>query len=166
MDVLDQAMNVAERAEAAAGRVTLTLDLDEPGQRAAYAAALAVLQINGVDVESLALSQPADVVSGETRPAGDRPKEEAAETGSGQDSVEAGEGGEESAPDDERDPSIRRSYAEAVSELTTDEARQRAIVRDTYPRVRDLLRDGANVEAVAQIQYRRWAEEHLDTSRN
>ena len=36
------------------------------------------------------------------------------------------------------------------------------MVRETFPRVRDLILDGANVEAVAQIQYRRWVEDNPD----
>jgi hypothetical protein len=60
---------------------------------------------------------------------------------------------------------LRRSYADALAELTPDAARQQAVLQATFPHIRELLRDGANVEAVAQIQYRRWVEEHLDALR-
>ncbi|HEV2122790.1 MAG TPA: hypothetical protein VGW38_08455, partial [Chloroflexota bacterium] len=66
---------------------------------------------------------------------------------------------------DEQNAQLLKTYADAMSELTADEARRAVIIRDTFPRVAALLRDGANVEAVAQIQYRRWVEENLDTVR-
>jgi hypothetical protein len=158
MDVLAQASSVVERAEAGSGRVTLTLDLDDASQRAAYAAALAVLQIHGVD--PLTLTQ-----IGAGAPAGDvdvAPPPRAAQVDAAGDAeADAGAPGA-----DTNDASIRRSYAEALGELAPDATRKDQVLKDTFPRVRELLRDGANVEAVAQIQYRRWNEEHLDTLRN
>ena len=53
MDILSQALNVAEQAEAAGGAATLTFDLRKESHRAAYAAALAVLRIGGVDEDEL-----------------------------------------------------------------------------------------------------------------
>ena len=72
---------------------------------------------------------------------------------------------EEEDGEGEEDAALRRSYAEAVSELTPDAGRQARIVRDTFPHIRELLRDGANIAAVAQIQHQRWAEEHPDAAR-
>jgi hypothetical protein len=63
--------------------------------------------------------------------------------------------------DEAQDGSLRRDFATAIGSLTPEAGRREEIVRDTFPRVRELLRDGANVEAVAQIQYRRWIEENL-----
>jgi hypothetical protein len=151
MDVLAQASSVVERAEAGGGRVTLTLDLDDASQRAAYAAALAVLQINGVDPLALTEIAPATDIP---------PPPRAAETGDADEHPILDDGA------GMNDAAIRRSYAEALGELAPDDARKDLVLKDTFPRVRELLRDGANVESVAQIQYRRWNEEHLDTLRN
>jgi hypothetical protein len=156
MDVLSQAMSVVEHAEAGSGRITLTLDLDEPAQRAAFAAAVAVLRINGVDLPELhaaVLDSPA------LQPAPQGSRGSAAPDSSPESTQTAGD-------DARQDDPVRRSYREAISELTPDKARSSNVVRDTYPRIEDLLRSGANVEAVAQIQYRRWVEEHLDSIRN
>jgi hypothetical protein len=156
MDVLSQAMSVVEHAEAGSGRITLTLDLDEPAQRAAFAAAVAVLRINGVDLPEL---HAAGLDSPALQPAPQGSRGSAAPDSSPENT--------QTAEDDARqDDPVRRSYREAISELTPDKARSSNVVRDTYPRIEDLLRSGANVEAVAQIQYRRWVEEHLDSIRN
>ncbi len=156
MDVLAQASSVVERAEAGSGRVTLTLDLDDASQRAAYAAALAVLQIHGIDPLTLTEIGVTDEEAGE---ASVTPPPRAARAGGGGDAA-----GEPGVPG--TDAALRRSYADALAELAPDDARKDQVLKDTFPRVRELLRDGANVEAVAQIQYRRWQEEHLDTLRN
>ncbi len=144
MDILAQVANVVAQAEAASRQVTLTLDLDQPSHRAAYAAALAVLQVCGAD-----LSEPEVSASG----APSSPAARGAAPGAPATEME------------ELDDELRRRFAAAIAELTPDEAKRAAIVNDTFPRVRELLRDGANVEAVAQIQYRRWLEEHLDAER-
>jgi hypothetical protein len=151
MDVLAQALNVVEQAEATTGRVALTLNLDEPGQRAAYAAAIAVLRINGIDIEGLL--QPL----GEAPAAGDddAPASQAAAT----------EASAEHEMLSEQDVQLRREYAAALSELTPNESRRTAVLEETFPRIRELLRDGANVEAIAQIQYRRWVEANLNRVR-
>ncbi|MEY4407922.1 MAG: hypothetical protein RL345_2388, partial [Chloroflexota bacterium] len=36
------------------------------------------------------------------------------------------------------------------------------IVEDTFPIVRELLRDGVNVENLAQVQYLRWVDAQGD----
>jgi len=166
MDVLAQASNIVEQVEAGRGRVTLALDLDDPAQRAAYAAALAVLLVHGLDpLASAELSGAAPGGEDQARNGVLDPASEPAAAGRSD-----LRGPTETPPDaganDAADAPIRRSYVEAVGDLTTDEARAQQIVRETFPRVRELLRDGANVEAVAQIQYRRWTEEHLDSARN
>ncbi|MGH2351580.1 MAG: hypothetical protein ACRDJN_08190 [Chloroflexota bacterium] len=152
MDVLAQALNVVERSETASGRVAITLDLDEPGQRAAFAAAVAVLRAMDVDAETL-LAPADEAPAPAEQPA--RDAEASRASGAVPDTDE----------DHEEDARLRSDFATAVAELTPDEARQAAVVRDAFPRVKELLRDGANVEAVAQIQYRRWVEEHLDSVR-
>ena len=53
MNVIDQARSVVQRTETLEGRVTLTLDLDQPEHRAALAAALAVLRVLGENDEPL-----------------------------------------------------------------------------------------------------------------
>jgi hypothetical protein len=159
MDVLAQALHVVRRAEAARGQITLTLDLDDPGQRAAYAAAVAVLQAHGIDPATLTgpAGEPASAAAG------------AGETG-GRPGAGAAEEPEWAGGDleelDERDAALRRAYAEALAELTPDERRRQAVLRDTFPRVREVLQNGANVFAVAQIQYQRWIEEHLSGARD
>jgi hypothetical protein len=145
MDVLSQALNVAEQAEAATGSVTLTFDLLNSSHRAAYAAALAVLRISGVDEDAL--------IAGMERAAPVAGQEVAAPV----ESTYIGPPGFE----DE----LRKRYAEAMHDLSPDEARRNQAAHETFPRVVELLKDGANVEAVAQIQYRRWVEENLDSVR-
>jgi hypothetical protein len=163
MNVIDQARNVVQGTESLEGRVTLTLDLDQPEHRAALAAALAVLRALGDEGESLLAPTPsAGAGPAGAAPLGAPPAE--SETGSA--AGAGGVGGEEDeSGEDGEDGALRRSYAEAVSELTPDAARQARIVRDTFPHIRELLRDGANVAAVAQIQHQRWAEEHPDAAR-
>ena len=152
MDVLSQALNVAEQAEASSGAATLTFDLRDASHRAAYAAALAVLRISGVDEDALI---------------------ESAGTGSALPVVPIESVGEvvEAAPAERAyggpayEQELRTRYQEAMTTLTPDEASRAQAAKDTFPRVVELLRDGANVEAVAQIQYRRWLEENLDSVR-
>ncbi len=48
-DVLEQAINIVRHVEATGGRISLNLDLDQPGHRAALAAALTVLRAMGED---------------------------------------------------------------------------------------------------------------------
>jgi hypothetical protein len=175
MNVVDQALNVVQRAETLDGEVTLTLDLELPEHRAALAAALAVLRAMGEDGASLLTpgrgapdqpGAPAGQVSAGQVPADQSRSPEAPSGGAVEAGVEAtgGAPGEaDEAGDAGEDDAIRQSYVQAVAELTPDAERQARIVRDTFPRVRELLRDGANVAAVAQIQYRRWAEEHPST---
>ena len=154
MDVLSQALNVAEQAEAASGSATLTFDLRNPSHRAAYAAAVAVLRISGVDEDALIeLTQDAGalpIVPLATLPALGELTPESAETPGG------------SAYEKE----LRTRYAEAMTELSPDESVRAQAARETFPRVVELLKDGANVEAVAQIQYRRWLEENLGSVRS
>ena len=145
MDVLSQALNVAEQAEAATGSVTLTFEMLNASHRAAYAAALAVLRVGGVDEDELIAG--ADTIAALSERDTPAPAE----------SVYTGPAGFE----DE----LRKRYGEAMHDLSPDEARRAQAARETFPRVVELLKDGANVEAVAQIQYRRWVEEHLDAVR-
>ncbi|HEU5317570.1 MAG TPA: hypothetical protein VFX49_15765 [Chloroflexota bacterium] len=143
MDVLSQALNVAEQAEAATGSVTLTFDLLNSSHRAAYAAALAVLRISGVDEDELIAGLEHVVPAAQ-------PEEP----------VESGYTGPEGFEGE-----LRKRYGDAMNDLSPDEARRAQAARETFPRVVELLKDGANVEAVAQIQYRRWVEENLDSVR-
>jgi hypothetical protein len=167
MNVLDQALNVVQRAEALDGQITLTLDLDLPEHRAALAAALAVLRAMGEDGAAL-LAPGRGAPDQPGAPAGQVPADqsrspEAPSGGAAEAGVEAtgGASGEaDEAGDAGEDDALRQGYLKAVAELTPDSERQASIVRDTFPGIRELLRDGANVEAVAQIQYRRWVEEH------
>lgn len=171
MDVLSQALDVVEEAESGSGSVTLTLDLDQPAQRAAYAAALAVLRVSGVELPDLhasgldtpALREPAPRQAGRD---GSDTGRSAGPGSAGTDPTASGTSGAGAGSNDDPNDPIRRSYREALSELTPDEARLTSVVNDTYPRVQELLRDGVNVDSVAQIQYRRWVEEHLDSVRN
>jgi len=160
MDVLAQARDVVDRVGDAGGLVTLTLDLRNPAHRAAYAAAIAVLHVSGVDPD--ALVRPADSTalddgdsagSAESAPAESRTRNSGEPPSSDGPNADDGWGAD--------DGQLRRGYADALAALAPDEARQRVVLDATFPRVRELLRDGANVEAVAQIQYRRWVEEHL-----
>lgn len=151
MDVLAQVACVLQPADVNAGRVTLTLDLDQPEHRAAYAAAVAVLHVNGIDPQTLVFpaggsqmaSTPREALPVDVSPADTR-----------------ADGG-----DDEDEARLRRGYLEALAELTPDEDKQRTVLNDTFPRIKELLRDGANVISIAQIQYHRWVEEHLHTLR-
>lgn len=151
MDVLSQALNVAEQAEAASGTATLTFDLRDASHRAAYAAALAVLRISGVDEDALIELTKADGVVPMLPPGSLQPPPA--------EPVEAPAG---SAFEKE----LRTRYAEAMTDLSPDEAVRAQAARETFPRVVELLKDGANVEAVAQIQYRRWLEENLGSVRS
>ena len=155
MDILSQALNVAEQAEAASGSATLTFDLRKDSHRAAYAAALAVLRISGVDEDALLeLAESRGALPVVTSVSG----ESAAV-------VEAG--AEIEAPvSSAYERELRQRYQEAMTDLTPDEASRAQAARETFPRVMELLTDGANVEAVAQIQYRRWVEENLDSIRS
>jgi hypothetical protein len=152
MNILDQALSVVELAESDRGRVSVTLDLDRPEHRAALAAALAVLQAMGEDPEGVLAGEEGGTRLGVPRaaPPPDEPLD-GDETG-----------GEDDSPEDAE---LRRSYATAISALNPDPQRQAIVVRETFPLVRELLQDGANVEAVAQIQYRRWLEEHPGSGR-
>lgn len=160
MDVLAQALNVAEQAEAATGPVTLVFDLRNPSHRAAYAAALAVLRISGIDEDVLMAAPgalplpPAAAVASTVADATVDGPEHAGTRDLAAEAAEAGQNAE-----------LRRRYSEAMTELTPDEARREQAARETFPRVVELLRDGANVDSVAQIQYRRWVEDHLDAVR-
>ena len=149
MDILSQALNVAEQAEAASGATTLTFDLRKESHRAAYAAALAVLRISGVNEDELIeLSESGGAVP--IVPV---------------DGVAVSTGPEAAPPASPYEQELRQRYQEAMTELTPDEAVREKAARETFPRVVELLKDGANVEAVAQIQYRRWVEENLDSIR-
>jgi hypothetical protein len=163
VDVLTQALDVVQRAEADSGRVTLTLDLDRPGQRAAYAAAIAVLRISGVDFERLSARHDGDDAAADG--AADDARDAAGAAG-GESGETGNDGSAGAAVADDNVAPLLRSYAEAIGELTPDESRQKRIVKATFSRVRDLLLDGANVEAVAQVQYHRWMEEQSSTSNN
>lgn len=143
MDVLAQALNVAEQAEAATGTVTLTFDMSDLHHRAACAAAIAVLRISGVDEDTLMSKEDRPAVPQQLVDAHGEPFPESTEL------------------QDEQNAMLLKSYVEAMVDLTPDEQRRNQIARETFPRIVELLRDGANIEAVAQIQYRRWLEEHL-----
>jgi len=149
MDILSQALNVAEQAEAASGPATLTFDLRKESHRAAYAAALAVLRIGGVDEDELI----------ELSESGGAVKIVAVEA------VPAEAAAQESPASSAYEQELKKRYSDAMTELTPDEAVRERAARETFPRVVELLKDGANVEAVAQIQYRRWVEENLDSIR-
>ncbi len=56
------------------------------------------------------------------------------------------------------DAALRRSYMVAVEEIAGEPVRAARIVEDTFPTVRELLRDGVNVENLAQVQYHRWVD--------
>lgn len=143
MDILAQAVNIVAESESVSGQVTLTLDLERPEQRAAYVAAIAVLHAGGLNVQELIrLTQVIHPVDDGTPV----PITEA------------------KVIEDEAYASLRDSYAKVLADLIDDETRRTAVARDTFPRVRELLRDGANIEAVAQIQYRRWVEERLTSN--
>ena len=67
MNVIDQARNVVQGTESLEGRVTLTLDLDQPEHRAALSAALAVLRALGDEGESLLAPPPLPTTAGAGR---------------------------------------------------------------------------------------------------
>jgi hypothetical protein len=156
MNVIDQALNVVQRTESLEGPVTLALDLAVPEHRAALAAALAVLRSFGEDGASLLAG-----ADGETATATATAVDPAPDAAAASEPADADPEGDVTAESAE-DGRLRQDYAKAITELTPDADRQSRIVRDTFPRVRDLLLDGANVEAVAQIQYRRWVEDNPD----
>ncbi|NDF96010.1 MAG: hypothetical protein EB107_09275, partial [Proteobacteria bacterium] len=60
------------------------------------------------------------------------------------------------------DAALRRSYTVAVEEIAGEPIRAARIVEDTFPIVRELLRDGVNVENLAQVQYLRWVDAQGD----
>jgi hypothetical protein len=161
MDVIAQALNVAEQAEASTGSATLTFDLRDPSQRAAYAAALAVLRISGVDEDALFVGddgverKPKRRKASRTKALPRQSKADSSNEVDGLDDV----------PDDAYSAELRKRYSEAMTDLTPDAERRGRAARETFPRVVELLRDGANVDSVAQIQYRRWVEDHLDAVR-
>jgi len=153
MNVIDQALNVVQRTESLEGPVTLTLDLAMPEHRAALAAALAVLRSLGEDGETLLAG-----ADGGSAPA---PADAPAPAGGAPDARDATPDADAEVGDGE-DGRLRADYAKVIAELTPDADRQAQVVQETFPRVRDLLLDGANVEAVAQVQYRRWVEDNPD----
>lgn len=172
-DVLEQAISIVRHVEAAGGRISLNLDLDQPGHRAALAAALTVLRAMGEDSRCLLAADgdaPIAKAAVPTPDAGldldvdtDLDEAEAPQLMASDDDERDDERDHDG--DDEGDAVLRRGFTAAVANLTTDTERQATIVRDAFPRIRDLLRDGVNVESVAQIQYRRWLEENLDAVR-
>ncbi len=138
MDVVTQAALAAAGAsrDRAERLVTLEFDLDRPSHRAAYAAAVAVL---GTIDNDAAVGHP-------DGPASTR---------------EAMGGGNASGSEVESNPvdnAIRRAYRAAVDGIAGDPARVEHVVADTFSVVREILRNGANVEAVAQVQYARWLD--------
>ncbi len=155
MDVLAQALSVAEQAEASSEAVTLHFDLSTPSHRAAYAAALAVLRISGVDED--ALIQQIDPPAAFVGPRLLDPTFESAAVGT--------EGTDPLDGNPVQIAQLRKEYLEALTDMSPDESRRETVARETFPRIVSLLQDGANIEAVAQIQYRRWVEDHLDAVR-
>ncbi len=137
MDVVTQALHVASRVGEPTGIVSLTLDLENPAHRAAYSSALAVLSALGHG--PLALG--GDAV------------EHQISTAVGV--AEQFDGGFDHHP---MDAALRRSYMVAVEEIAGEPVRAARIVEDTFPTVRELLRDGVNVENLAQVQYHRWVD--------
>lgn len=138
MDVVSQALHVAARAADSAvdSVVSFEFDLELPAHRAAYAAAMAVLASFGEGPNGIAMPVP-------TRPVATV------------DAVAILDPGHELTPLDE---ALRRAYVAAIDELSGDPVRTVRLVADTFPHVRDVLRDGANVEGVAHVQYMRWSE--------
>ena len=137
MDVVTQALHVASRVGEPTGIVSLTLDLENPAHRAAYSSALAVLSALGHDPRALG----GDVVDHRSATA-----------------VGVAEQFDEGFDHHPMDASLRRSYMVAVEEIAGEPARAARIVEDTFPTVRELLRDGVNVENLAQVQYHRWVD--------
>lgn len=140
MDVVTQALHVASRVGEPTGIVSLTLDLENPAHRAAYSSALAVLSALGHDPSEL---------GGETADHRVSAAVSVAET---------------FVAEFDRHPmdaALRRSYTVAVEEIAGEPIRAQ-IVEDTFPIVRELLRDGVNVESLAQVQYHRWVDAQGD----
>lgn len=168
-DVLEQAISIVRHVEAAGGRISLNLDLDQPGHRAALAAALTVLRAMGEDSRMLLAPDGNATIAEAPVPVPDTALDTDLDTDVDEAEAPRWMAGDHDESDGERDEEgdavLRRDFAAAVAILTTDTERQAAVVRDAFPRIRDLLRDGVNVESVAQIQYRRWLEENLDTVR-
>ncbi|MDQ3700781.1 MAG: hypothetical protein M3442_07670 [Chloroflexota bacterium] len=164
-DVLEQAINIVRHVEATGGRISLNLDLDQPGHRAALAAALTVLRAMGEDSRLLLAADGDTPIAEAPAPAPDTALDTGLDTDVDEADATKWMAGGDGERDDEGDAVLRRDFAAAVANLTTDTERQAAVVREAFPRIRDLLHDGVNVESVAQIQYRRWLEENLDTVR-
>lgn len=137
MDVVTQALHVASRVGEPTGIVSLTLDLENPAHRAAYSSALAVLSALGHDPAALG----GDVVDRRTAAA-----------------VSVADQFDEGFDHHPMDAALRRSYIVAVEEISGEPVRAARIVEDTFPIVRELLRDGVNVENLAQVQYHRWVD--------
>ena len=140
MDVVSQALHVAAGASDTAvdSVVSLDFDLELPAHRAAYAAAMADLASFGETPEGVAMPVPPRVLRAVDA-----------------ESVAVLDVGPEVNPLDE---ALRRSYLAAMDELAGDPAKAVRAVSDTFPMVRDVLRDGANVEGVAHVQYMRWTD--------
>jgi hypothetical protein len=145
MDVVSQALHVA--AGAAVDRVvTVDFDLDLPAHRVAHAAAMAVLAAYGESPDGIAVARSS--VGGLPVPSRPEPLLDPV-------AVALMGTGPSLNPLDE---ALRRAYSAALDELSGDPARAVRIVADTFPHVLDVLRDGANVEGVALVQYMRWSE--------
>ena len=142
MDVVTQALHVASRVGEPTGIVSLTLDLENPAHRAAYSSALAVLSALGHDPSELC---------GETV---EQHRVSAA--------VSVAETFVAEFDRHPMDAALRRSYTVAVEEIAGEPIRAARIVEDTFPIVRELLRDGVNVENLAQVQYHRWVDAQGD----
>lgn len=140
MDVVSQALHVAAGASESADNriVSVDFDLDRPAHRAAYAAAMAVLAAFGEKPERAVLPVPSRTPSMTDNEA-----------------VAFLDAGPETNPLDE---ALRRSYLSAIEELAGDPTKAIRAVADTFPMIREVLRDGANVEGVAQVQYMRWMD--------
>ena len=140
MDVVSQALHVAAEASETAidSIVSLDFDLELPAHRAAYAAAMAVLASFGEAPEGMALPVPTRL-----------------STAVDVESVAILDVAPEVNPLEE---ALRRAYLAAMDELAGDPAKAARAVGDTFPIVREVLRDGANVEGVAHVQYMRWTD--------
>ena len=143
MDVVSQALHVAANASDPSDNqvVSLEFDLDLPAHRAAYAAAMAVLAAFGEAPEGIAMPVPARYADAASAPEG-----------------ESTAGFGLPAEGDPLDEANRRAYRAAMDDLVGDPTRAQRAVADTFPLVRDILRDGANIEGVAQVQYMRWTD--------
>jgi len=141
MDVVTQALHVASRVGEPTGIVSLTLDLENPAHRAAYSSALAVLSALGHDPSELGGETVEHRVSA---------------------AVSVAETFVAEFDRHPMDAALRRSYMVAVEEIAGEPIRAARIVEDTFPIVRELLRDGVNVENLAQVQYHRWVDAQGD----